>query len=238
MPAAKHKRDAVPRPIRVVIVVAVRLYRDGLSAAFESAPGFELVGAGADPPRAEELVRSLRPDVILLDVGGADGRAVIRAVRAAHRGVRVVILGIEEREEQLIPLLEAGAAAYITREARLEELLDVARRAVGGEALCSPRVVASLLARLAELAQQRQAADTELTPREREVVGLIDRGLSNKQIARQLCIEVATVKNHVHNILVKLQVERRGAAAASLRQPSARASSARSESSSANASLA
>jgi DNA-binding NarL/FixJ family response regulator len=240
MPAENHDRGTVPRTIRVAIVVGVRLYLDGLSAAFRGTPDFEFVAAGSEPGHAPELVRTRRADVVLLDVAGADGCAVVRAVRAACPGVRVVILGIEEKIDRVIPLLEAGATAYVTRDTRLEALIDVTRRAVDGEALCSPRVVASLAARLAELAQQREPTlpGAELTPREHEIVGLIDRGLSNKQIAGQLCIELATVKNHVHHILVKLRVERRGAAAASLRQPNDRVSSARSDSISPNASLA
>jgi DNA-binding NarL/FixJ family response regulator len=224
----------------VVVVVGVRLYRDGLSAEFDRTPGFDLVGSRSAATEAAELVRARRADVVLLDIAGADGCAVVRAVRSAYPGVRVVILGIEEQTDLVIPLLEAGATAYVTRDATLATLLDVTRRAFEGEAVYSPRVVAQLVARLAELAKQgtQAAPDVDLTPREREIVGLIDRGLSNKQIARQLCIEVATVKNHVHHILVKLRVERRGAAAAAIRQLNARVSSARSDSISPNASLA
>lgn len=205
-------------PARVVIVVGVRLYRDGISAAFRRLEDFDLVATGSDIAQAAEMVRTYAADVVLLDLAGLDGPEVVRAVRAARDGVRVVILGIEEQAERVIPLLEAGAAGYVTREASLDELFDVARRAVEGEALCSPRVVASLAARLADLAAQRsgRSAIVDLTAREREIVDLIATGLSNKQIAGQLCIEVPTVKNHVHHILVKLQVERRGAVAALL----------------------
>ena len=207
------------RAIRVAVVVAVRLYRDGLAAAFEREAGFELVATGSRVDQASELVCDHDANVALLDVAGSDAATIIPAVRAARPGVRVVVLGIEERAENVVPLLEAGAAGYVTRDASLAELLDVARRAVRGETLCPPRVVASLASRLADLAEQRRVepAILELTVREREIVKLIAEGLSNKQIATRLCIEVATVKNHVHHILVKLQVERRGAAAALLR---------------------
>ena len=205
--------------IRVVIVVGVRLYRDGVSAAFRRQGDFDVVAIGSDAGHAAELVGTHAADVALLDLSGCDGPRVVRAARAARDSVRVVILGIDESAQDVIPLFEAGAAGYVTREASLHELLDVARRAVNGEAMCSPRVVASLAARLAELAEQRsgRVAVGDLTAREREIGALIEQGLSNKQIACQLCIEVPTVKNHVHHILGKLQVERRGAAAALLR---------------------
>ena len=210
-----HGRDA----IRVALVIGVRLYRDGVGAAFRRVPSFDLIATGSSVAEAPELVREHRAHVALLDVDQHDGPSIVRAVRAARPGVRVVVLGIEERAEDVIPLLEAGAAGYVTREASLDELLNVVRSAAQGETLCSPTVVASLAGRLADLAERRHAEQgpDDLTAREREVVGLIDEGLSNKQIARRLCIEVATVKNHVHHILVKLQVERRGAAAAVLR---------------------
>jgi two-component system, NarL family, nitrate/nitrite response regulator NarL len=206
-------------PIKILLVIGVRLYRDGVGAAFRRAPSFELVATGSRAADAPGLVREHRPDVAVLDVDRDDGRPIVRAVRAAHAGVRVVLLGIEERVEHVIPLLESGAAGYLTPDASLDELLHVVRCAAQGETLCSPRVVGSLAARLADLAERRHATHEliELTAREREIVTLIDQGLSNKQIASRLCIEVATVKNHVHHILVKLHVERRGAAAALMR---------------------
>ena len=205
--------------IRVVIVVGVRLYRDGVSAAFRRQADFDVVAIGPDAAKAAELVGAHEADVALLDLSRHDGPRVVRAVRAAREDVRVVILGIDESAEDVIPLFEAGAAGYVTREANLHELLEVARRAVNGETMCSPRVVASLATRLAELAEQQSGrlAVVDLTAREREIGALIERGLSNKQIAGRLSIEVPTVKNHVHHILVKLQVERRGAAAVLLR---------------------
>lgn len=200
-------------------MIGVRLYRDGVGAAFERVPSFDLIATGSSVAEAPDLVRAHHADVALLDLDRHDGPPIIRAVRAARPGVRVVVLGIRERAEYVVPLLESGAVGYVTREASLDELLNVVRCAARGETLCSPQVVASLAARLADVVERRHAdhQTVELTAREREVIGLIDQGLSNKQIARRLCIEVATVKNHVHHILVKLQVERRGAAAAVLR---------------------
>ena len=143
----------------------------------------------------------------------------MRELRAAHDALKVIVLAIDEQEDCVLPLVEAGAAGYVTHEASLAELFSVVRSAVRGEALCSPRIVASLARRLTQMADQRpvRAELGELTVRERQIARLLDEGLSNKEIAIQLCIEVATVKNHVHNILEKLHVHRRGEAAARLR---------------------
>ena len=119
----------------------------------------------------------------------------------------------------MVPLVEAGAAGYLTRDASLRDLFAALSSAVRDEVLCSPRIVASLARRLARLAEQHATRPTpaSLTAREAEVVGLLDAGLSNKEIATRLCIELPTVKNHVHHILEKLHVNRRGEAAARLR---------------------
>src|SRR2546421_13075479 len=130
-------------------------------------------------------------------------------------------LSVREGEDHgdVLASAEAGAIAYVPREASLEDLVAVIECAVRGEAVCSPRVAGALLRRIAVLATDGRSdrVPARLTKREREIMGLIDEGLSNKEIAKRLRIEVATVKNHVHNILEKLQVHRRGEAAARVR---------------------
>ena len=115
---------------------------------------------------------------------------------------------------------EAGVAAFVTRDTSLDGLTATLECVAQGGARCSPRATAALLRRLASLADGRPPATrgAQLTPREREILTLIDQGRSNKQIARQLQIQLATVKNPVHSVLEKLQVERRGAAAAAMRE--------------------
>ena len=211
-----------PRSIRVAIIVGVRLYRESVADALSRRPQLALVATGSDPVDAPAIVRDERPDVVLLDPMGADGPAIVRAARRAHDRVRVVVLGIDDRSNEVLALLEAGAAGYVAPEASIDELVDVACSAADGNVVCSPRAVRSLAERLTQLSHARSERRL-LTPREREVAALIGQGLSNKQIAHQLQIEVATVKNHVHHILAKLQVERRGVAASLLRgaQPNA-----------------
>ncbi len=203
----------------VFIVSDVRLYRDGLATALAREQQTEVVGTAESAARALEPVAALRPDAVLVDVsapGGVDG---VRALVAAVPDARVVALAISDVEREVVACAEAGVAGYVTREAGVAELV-AALEAVGeGDVHCTPKMAGALLRRVTALAAQSgpRVDEPPLTRREREVVDLIDDGLSNKEIAGRLQIEVATVKNHVHNILEKLQVRRRADAAALVR---------------------
>lgn len=202
--------------IRLLVASDVRLYREGLVAILGGTGSCEIVGSAAD--RAATLARAteLRPDVALIDETMAEAHQTVRAL--AGVGVPVVIFGVHEREDEIIQYAEAGVAGYVTRDSSLEELVEVLESVARGETLLSPRIAALLLRRVKTAARPGPAA--RLTPREAEIVQLIDDGLSNKQIARRLTIELPTVKNHVHRILEKLEVKRRGEAAARVRQAS------------------
>ena len=207
--------------IRVLVVAGVRFYRDGIAAALSADPRFDVVGSVADVPEAAAAFASLEPDVVLLDLAGADPAAQVSKLLEASPSARVVALGVTEAEEDVLPLAEAGVAGYLTRDGSVEDLLTTVESVAAGETICSPRMTATLLRRVALLARERGAHepdhDRDLTSRERQIVALIDEGLSNKEIATRLRIELATVKNHVHNILEKLHVHRRGEAAAAVR---------------------
>ena len=149
-----------------------------------------------------------------------DALALPHAISAAQMRVKVVAFSVAETEDEVCECAEAGIAGYVPRNGSKEDLIAAVENAVRGEVLCSPRVAASLFRRLAARVQTTRLRPPEaaLTSREQDIIALIDRGLSNKEIARQLKISLPTVKNHVHNILEKLQVRRRGAAAALLRE--------------------
>lgn len=209
--------------IRVLVVAGVRFYREGLAAALSADARFTVAGTAADPGEAAGRLAELAPDVVLLDLAGNDGPAVVRRLLAQAPGTLVVALGVTEADDDVLPLAEAGVAGYVTRDGTVDDLLAAVESVAAGETICSPRMTATLLRRVALLARDRRAAaadaQRELTRREREIVGLIDEGLSNKEIAARLRIELATVKNHVHNILDKLHVHRRAEAAAAVRRP-------------------
>jgi len=206
---------------RVFVIAGVRFYRDGIAAALSADPRFTVAGSAGDVREAAARLDTLEPDVVLLDLAGADAPALVRSLLESAPSARVVALGVTEAEDDVLPLAEAGAAGYVTREGSVEDLLATVESVAAGEMICSPRITATLLRRVAMLARDRRAEEPgperDLTSRERQVVALIDEGLSNKEIALRLRIELATVKNHVHNILDKLHVRRRGEAAAAIR---------------------
>jgi two-component system nitrate/nitrite response regulator NarL len=203
--------------IRLAIVSGVRLYRDGLTNALADEETIHVVGTAGGIADACALVARERPDLTLADLASPPSLELARAL-AATRRTRVVALAAPDRDEELVRCAEAGVAAYVTREASLAELVKMIQRAHQGEAECSPRMAGLLLERVAALSASasRRPAGT-LTPREREIVALISDGLSNKEIGGRLCIELGTVKNHVHNILEKLDVSKRTEAVARAR---------------------
>ena len=207
-------------PIEVFVLVAVRLYRDGIADAVGRDSRFRVVGSAASLDDAEARLGALGrpPDAALVDLGLAEGSGAARALRDSSPDTCVVALGVREVDREVVSLAEAGVSGLVSRDATLPELLDAVEAAVKDEALCSPAVTAVLLRRVASLAGEHDPADgPSLTRREREIVSLIGKGLSNKEIAGSLRIELPTVKNHVHNILEKLRVHRRTDAVAAAR---------------------
>jgi two-component system, NarL family, nitrate/nitrite response regulator NarL len=205
----------------LVVVSDIRLYRDGLAELLGRRPGLEVVGIAASLAAAVGETRHRRPDIVLVDVAARPRPAAIGELVRAIPETKVVALAVADADEDVLGYAEAGVVGYVTRESSLDELVSAIESVARDEMVCSPRMTATLLRRVAELAAAR-APDTaraaRLTGREVQIVRLIEDGLSNKEIARRLYIEVATVKNHVHNILEKLQVKRRGEAAALLRR--------------------
>jgi DNA-binding NarL/FixJ family response regulator len=197
----------------------VSVHRDSLVEQLDREPGIQVVGATSDPLQSVAEYWTLSPDLILLDVAAEERVPAIAALVGAVPDCRVVAFAVPETESDIIACAEAGVAACVTREASFGELVATIERVGSGESLCSPQVAAVLLRRVATLAAERSGDPAaSLTSREREILELIDGGLSNKEIAQRLCIEVPTVKNHVHNLLEKLDVHSRHEAAAVLRE--------------------
>ena len=214
------EEEGAPRTVtRVLLVADIRLYREGTESVLADREPVEVVGAARDADEAVELAAGLQPDIALVDVAMADAVAGVRAIRRAVPGVKILALTVAETEAEVLMCIEAGVSGYVTRESSVDDLVAAIQSAGRDEMLCSPRIAATLVRRVAALAAGATRARPEavLTGRELEIVGLIDKGLSNKEIAARLLIEVPTVKNHVHNILEKLQVRRRADAAAALR---------------------
>jgi DNA-binding NarL/FixJ family response regulator len=194
--------------IGVVIVAATRLFREGLAQALGGVETMDLAGAVAG---CGELARLDGPvDIVLLDIPSV-GIESVRAARTAMPEASVVGLGVGEDVGELITGIEAGLTGYVSREGSFDDLVRTIESVARGEMPCSPEIAGTLMRRVAALAsaQLPDPVEASLTRREREIVELIESGLSNKEIALRLGIELATVKKHVHHVLDKLQVSRR-----------------------------
>jgi two-component system nitrate/nitrite response regulator NarL len=206
------------RPVRVLLVSDVRLYREALARWCNRHAAVQMVGADGHGDGVVAAARAGRPDIALIDMRTAESGELAHALAVAVPGVRLVGLGLSETEENVLAYAGAGFAGYVARETPLAQLVAVLRGIGRGEVRYSRRITASLLQRLVTVTGPN-GREARLTVRESEIVQLIDEGLSNREIARRLAIGVATVKNHVHNVLEKLHVHRRGEAAARLRHP-------------------
>lgn len=213
--------DPVPRarPVEVLIGTEVRLYSDGIRQFLDAQPGYRVVGIAARSAELLLKVEQRLPDVILLDQALPGSLETLRGIRRVLPSSRVVALGEPAADEALLSWAEAGVAGFVARDASVEDLLTSVEAALRGELHCSPRVAGQLLRRLASRAEQESQLPPRLplTAREAEIFRFVDEGLSNKEIAAQLGIEVGTVKNHVHNLLEKLRVRRRSEAIERLR---------------------
>jgi DNA-binding NarL/FixJ family response regulator len=201
-------------PVRVVLVDDDDLMRAGLKAVLSSDPGIKVVGEASNGRAASATVRAGRPDLVLMDVRmpDLDGIAATREVLASSPDVKVVILTTFEEDDYIFGALNAGASGFLLKRTRPEELLAAIHTVAAGDSLLSPSVTRTVIERMAHqpTPDLRSAGQLdELTPREREVLELIARGLSNGEIAAELVIEESTVKTHVKRILMKLRLRDR-----------------------------
>jgi DNA-binding NarL/FixJ family response regulator len=204
---------AGPKP-RVFIVDDHGLFRSGVRS--ELGDEVEVVGEADDVAPAIDRIAESVPDVVLLDVHlpGGGGQAVVTAMKRSHPQVRFLALSASDAPEDVIAVIRAGARGYVTKTISGTELVDAVRRVAAGDAVFSPRLAGFVLDAFASAApgQQRPSLDPELdqlTMREREVLRLIARGYTYKEIARDLFISVKTVETHVSSVLRKLQLSTR-----------------------------
>jgi len=200
----------VSRP-RVFIVDDHQMFRSGVRA--EIGDAVEVVGDAAEVDDAVRAIGELLPDVVLLDVHmpGGGGRAVLESVQRKHPEVKFLALSVSDAAEDVIGLIRAGARGYLTKAISGPELADAITRVKGGDAVFSPRLAGFVLDAFASTPDVR-VADPELdmlTAREREVLRLIARGYTYKEIGGQLFISVKTVETHVSSVLRKLQLSSR-----------------------------
>lgn len=205
----------------VLLCIEVRIYREGLQKALANLPEISAIRV-CDGPGRIDVGAFEGVDSVLVDVRAGqngDAAAGVRAAFAAARGRPVVALGLDGDDDALLASVEAGAAACVTADQSIDDLVAIIRAALRGELVCPPRIGRLLQEHLMLLSRPEREADrlTQLSSREHHILSLLTDCLSNKQIARRLGLEVSTIKNHVHNIIVKLNVRNRTEAAAMLR---------------------
>jgi two-component system nitrate/nitrite response regulator NarL len=207
------------RPIRVLLVDDHSLFRSGIRLLLQRQPGFEVVGEAADGLEGIKRAKSLQPDVVLLDLHmpGISGREAVRAITEEAPDAQVLMLTVSEEAEDLVDTLRNGARGYMLKNSDIADLTEAIRRAARGEAVMSPQLTAKLVSGLQSLGREAQAAppnETDaLSPREKEILSLLARGASNKEMARDLGVSESTVKMHLRHILKKLNLSSRVQAA-------------------------
>ena len=207
--------------IRVLVASHIRLYREGLERVLRESPDFKLVGNAGSAAEAIEQTYRLGADVALLDMAMSGAFSVAKEVARGGGPSKIVALGMPEDETQVLSCAQIGIAGYVTRDGSVEDVVAAIKAAARGEVHCSPKIAGSLFRRIAAMSTERsrRSGNGALTAREAQILKLVQEGMSNKMISRTLGIELPTVKNHVHSILVKLGIHRRAEAMSLLYRP-------------------
>jgi DNA-binding NarL/FixJ family response regulator len=195
--------------VRILIADDHPLFRKGLRTLLESEPGFEVIGEATTGEEAIEIADTCHPDVILLDLKmpGKTGFEAAREVRARSPHIHILVVTLFEDDESIFAALRAGARGYVLKDTSEEEMLRAIRAVASGEAIFSPGVASRMIGFFASSREELpQDIFSDLTNREREILELIARGVTNTSIADRLSISLKTVRNHVSNIYSKLQV--------------------------------
>ena len=200
------------QPIRILLVEDQTLMRQGLKTILDLEPGLQVSGEASDGEVGVRVALELRPDVILMDVQlpKLDGVEATAAICAAWPQARVIILTTFDRDDYVFRGVRSGAMGYLLKDAPATQLIDTIRRVHAGEVFIQPAIASRLLR---ELVRPQESPLDTLSEREREVMVLLAQGITNRDIAEKLYITEGTVKNHVSNILAKLQAENRTRAA-------------------------
>jgi DNA-binding NarL/FixJ family response regulator len=200
----------MPDPISLLLVDDHPVVRNGLRGMFESTSGFTVLAEASDGVQAVELAVELTPDVILMDLRMPGGGGLDAITELNRRGIRskVLVLTTWDTDTDTLRAIEAGATGYLLKDAPQEELFNAVRQAADGKTVLSPTVASRLVSAV------RTPAPTPLAARERQVLELVAKGTSNRDIARELFISEATVKTHLSHVFTKLGVADRAAAVA------------------------
>ena len=212
----QHLHSEQQRMTKILLVDDHALFRSGLRSLLQRQEDFEIVGEAADGLEGIKLVALLRPDVVLmdLDMPVMNGKEALSQILSSQPDLAVMMLTVSEDGNDLTECMRIGARGYLLKNINVDFLLDSIRRAVDGDSVLSPEMTAKLVARLRSPESNKQSTEIEsLTPRERETLAWLAKGVSNKHIARGLDVAESTVKVHVQSILRKLNLSSRVQAA-------------------------
>ena len=206
---------------KVLIVIESRFMGDIFTEVLDEEEDIEVVGCASSTSEALELIRENEIDVALVSIQLSNESALdlTRMIVDSAPGIKVLVLGLSDNQHHVLKYVEAGAAGYILQDSSVFDLVEAVRLARRGEAQVSTKVAAAILERLSKMTKVFSRVDTlvlddnRLTQREMEVLDFISQGLTNQEIASHLVVEVGTVKNHVHSIIKKLNVNNREEAA-------------------------
>jgi DNA-binding NarL/FixJ family response regulator len=209
----------------VLIVCETRLYREGLAETLARAEMIDICGHSGGGKAALDALGELAPDAVLLDAAIGGGSEFAATMVKAVPQTRIIVIALAETPSEVLSWVEAGVAGYIAQSTSLAEVAFRLLEILDGGQNCGPRVTSALLRRIHALSeaaanQPNENGGIQLTARELQIARLIADGMSNKQIARRLDVALATIKSHVHNLLGKLEVQRRGQVVARLRADS------------------
>ena len=200
-------------PIRVIIVDDQELFRRGLTMLMDVEPGLDVVGEAGDGQTGIELASRVAPDVVLLDVRmpKISGIEACVAIKEAVPAAKILMLTVSDEESDLYEAVKSGANGYLLKDSSIEEVAQAVRVVADGQSLISPSMAVKLIDEFKQMSkpEREQGPALRLTERELEVLRLVARGMNNREIAKDLYISENTVKNHVRNILEKLQLHSR-----------------------------
>jgi DNA-binding NarL/FixJ family response regulator len=217
-PGQPPDRPRRTEPIRTMIVDDHALFRRGLEMVLAAEPDIELVSEASDGAEAVEKAGETLPDIVLMDIRmpRSSGIEACRALKDVVPSAKIVMLTISDEEEDLFEAIRAGASGYLLKDIPLDEVAEAVRSVYGGQSLINPSMAGKLITEFATLARRdtdeeraQRVPAPRLTEREMEVLKLVARGMNNRDIAKELFISENTVKNHVRNILEKLQIHSR-----------------------------